>query len=68
MSSVCPICAPLILTLSITACVMALFVPSVTPSIVPASISAVPATSASVVTVPSKKAFLYSKEDVPKSI
>ena len=30
--------------------------------------SAVPATSASVVTVPSKKAFLYSNDAVPKSI
>ena len=42
--------------------------PIVTPSIVPPLISAVSATKASVVTVPSKKASLNSKELVPKSM
>jgi len=59
---------PLISTSSITACVIALLVPRVTPSIVPGSMSAVSATNASVVTVPSKNASLNSKELVPKSI
>ena len=42
--------------------------PIVTPSTVPPFISAVSATSASVVSVPSKKASLNSNELVPKSI
>jgi hypothetical protein len=42
--------------------------PIVTPSNVPPLISAVPATNASVVTVPSKNASLNSTELVPKSI
>ena len=42
--------------------------PTVAPSTVPPLISAVSATRASVVTVPSKNASLNSKLDVPKSI
>ena len=68
VSLVCPIVAPSMFTLSMTACVIALLVPKVTPSIEPAFISIVSATSASVVTVPSKNASLNSLLDEPKSI
>ena len=53
VSSVCPIVAPLILTLSITACVIALLVPKVAPSTLPPLMSAVSATKASILAVPS---------------